>query len=399
MIYTFVKRRFRSLSVFMIAMLVIEFLDEFAYGTREAAWPLIREDLNLNYAQIGMLIGLPAFIALFIEITFGILSNMGYRRYLILGGGVVFAGALFFVGTSTAFIPLLIAEIISAPASGAFVGLAQAALMDSDTQRHEQNMARWTLAGSVGVLVAPIALGAAVWIGFGWRGLFIFIGVLSLIMVIFLLRLRFPAVRHDEDGNEAKIGFRDSIKDAMSAARDFSILRWYILFIFSDLMLDVLHGFLALYFVDVAGVEPAVGGLAILVWTGVGLVGDIALIPLLERVRGLTYLRLSAAVTFFLYPAFLLIPNVPIKLVLLGLLGMSNAGWYSILAAQAYTALIGRSGTEMVLGTISSAFVGVLPLGIGLLAEQIGLSGAMWVCLLGPIAMFVGIPRGKNLQA
>jgi hypothetical protein len=53
----------------------------------------------------------------------------------------------------------------------------------------------------------------------------------------------------------------------------------------------------------------------------------------------------------------------------------------------------------MVLGTISSAFVGVLPLGIGLLAEQIGLSGAMWVCLLGPIAMFVGIPRGKNLES
>ncbi len=33
--------------------LLIEFLDEFIFGVREAAWSQIRSDLQLSYAQIG----------------------------------------------------------------------------------------------------------------------------------------------------------------------------------------------------------------------------------------------------------------------------------------------------------------------------------------------------------
>lgn len=39
----------------------------------------------------------------------------------------------------------------------------------------------------------------------------------------------------------------------MGALRQKEVLRWLVLLEFSDLMLDVLLGFLALYFVDVAG--------------------------------------------------------------------------------------------------------------------------------------------------
>ena len=42
---------------FIFIFLVIEFLDEFIFGAREAAWPLIRDDLGLTYAQIGLLLG------------------------------------------------------------------------------------------------------------------------------------------------------------------------------------------------------------------------------------------------------------------------------------------------------------------------------------------------------
>ncbi len=35
--------------------LLIEFLDEMAFGIGETAWPLIRTDLHLTYTQIGLL--------------------------------------------------------------------------------------------------------------------------------------------------------------------------------------------------------------------------------------------------------------------------------------------------------------------------------------------------------
>ena len=88
------------------------------------------------------------------------------------------------------------------------------------------------------------------------------------------------------------------------------VLRWLILLEFSDLMLDVLLGFLALYFVDVARLTPGPGcpGRRCLE-RGSGLLGDFLLIPLLEKVKGLDYLRVSVVLELLLFPAFLLVPR------------------------------------------------------------------------------------------
>ena len=51
-------RGLRRPAVLLLTLLAIEFLDEFVYGAREAAWPLIRDDLGLSYVQIGGLIPL-----------------------------------------------------------------------------------------------------------------------------------------------------------------------------------------------------------------------------------------------------------------------------------------------------------------------------------------------------
>src|SRR5688572_595164 len=150
--------------------LVIEFLDELIFGVGETAWPLIRDDLHLTYTQIGLLLSLPGIIAAFIEPFLGILGDVWKRRLLIIGGGIFFTISLTLTAISNSFVPLMLSFIIFSPSSGAFVSLSQASLMDTDIKRHEQNMARWTFAGSAGVLAGPILLGLFVYFGFGWRG-------------------------------------------------------------------------------------------------------------------------------------------------------------------------------------------------------------------------------------
>ena len=59
--------------------------------------------------------------------------------------------------------------------------------------------------------------------------------------------------------------------------------------------------------------------MAVAVWTGVGLLGSLVLIPLLERMPGLRYLRISAALALVLFPAFLLVPGFGPKMARLGL--------------------------------------------------------------------------------
>ncbi len=372
--------------------LLIEFLDELVYGVTEAAWPSIQASLQINYTQIGILMTVPGIVSIILEPFIGVLGDVWKRRVLILGGGIVFSMSLLITGLSTGFTLLLISFCLFYPASGAFVSLSQASLMDSDPGRHDQNMARWTFAGSLGVTLGPVLLVGFAAIGFGWRGVFLVLALLSGLVLLFALRrMTFPSRDHPSLPRFKDIftGFRAALK---TLGRK-EVLRWLILLEFSDLMLDVLVGFLALYFHDVGGLSATQAGAAVLVWLVAGLAGDLLLIPVLEKVDGLVILRWSVMLELVLFPAFLLLPSIAGKLVLAGLLGFFNSGWYAILKGRLYTALPGQSASVMVLGNLTGLAGGFLPLVIGIAADAYGLDVAMWLLLAGPIALFVGLPR------
>jgi MFS transporter, FSR family, fosmidomycin resistance protein len=117
------------------------------------------------------------------------------------------------------------------------------------------------------------------------------------------------------------------------------------------------------------------------------------LIPLLERIRGLSYLRVSAVVELVLFVGFMLVPSVWIKIFLVGLLGFFNSGWYAILQGEFYSAMPGQGGAVMALSNIGGLLGSLFPIIIGFLAERFGLNIAMWFMLLGPIALIIGLPR------
>ena len=387
------RRRFRRrLGLFALMLLAIEFLDELVFGIREAAWPLIRDDLALNYAQVGMLLGLPGIVSSFIEPVIAILGDVWRRKALVLGGGVFFGLALLMITFSGDFWVLLLAFCIFDPSSGAFVSLSQATLMDTEPSRHEQNMARWAFSGSLGVVAGTLLVSAvaATGSGIGWRGLFLFMAGLTAALILVAFRFRFPR-GHPE--HEESPGFIQGALNALAALRRGVVLRWLTLLTFSDLMLDILLGFLTLYMVDVVGTSVELAALGVTVWMGVGLLGDLLLIPLLERISGLRYLRVSAIVVLFLFPVFLLVPDVWAKFLLLGLLGLFNAGWYSILKGNLYSSMPGQSGSVTAVSNVFGIASSLIPLGIGVLAEQIGLGSTMWLLLAGPVALLIGLPR------
>jgi len=370
---------------------LIEFLDELIFGVTDAAWPFIKSELHLNYTQIGILLTVPGVVSSFVEPFLGILGDIWKRRLLILGGGVCFVLALVMTSLSFSFILLLISFSLFYPASGAFVSLSQASLMDTDPSRHEHNMARWTFAGSLGVVIGPLLLVGMSAIGFGWRGVFLTLAFLAVILLIFTWR----QIRHDPihlPKLPSISGVFSGFRDSFTAIKKPGVLRWLVLLEFSDLMLDVLLGFLALYFHDVAGLTEMQSVSAVIVWLVAGLLGDFLLIPLLEKVDGLKYLRWSVILELLLFPAFLLVPLTWLKLVLVGLLGFFNSGWYAILKGRLYSALPGKSGTVMALDNIAGLIGGLMPFGIGLAADAFGLQAAIWLLMAGPITLLIGLP-------
>lgn len=379
--------------------LLIEFLDELVFGVGETAWPLIRDDLDLTYSQIGLLISLPGIIAAFIEPFIGILGDVWRRRLLILSGGVLFTASLFMTSTSYSFLFLLSSFVLFFPSSGAYVSLSQANLMDSDESRHEQNMARWTFAGSLGVVTGPFLLGLFVYLGLGWRGTYAFLASISALSLVIAIRF-LPADKKNTPFPSFGDVF-DGFKAAFAALKRKEVWRWLLLLEFADLMLDVLFSFLALYFVDVVHTSETQAGIAVTVWLVMGLITDFLFIPFVDRQKDtLKFLRTTAIFNGMTFVAFMLVPGFIPKIILVILVNLFNTGWYPILQGRLYSSLPGQSASLMAIGAVTTPLAKLLPLLIGILADQFGLQSAMWILLLGPLALLIGLPKnGQRSKA
>ena len=190
---------------------------------------------------------MPNLVSLVVEPVLGVASVTWRRRALVLGGGLCFALALALAAGAPSFWVLLVAFSLLYPASGAFVSLSQAALMDLEPDRREHNMARWTFAGGVGVVLGPLALAGFVLVGLGWRELFAGFAVAG-------ARARRCCVRRSPETTDAAERRGSERRCARSRRRE--VFRWLFLLELSDLLGDVLLGFLALYFVDAVGSSP-----------------------------------------------------------------------------------------------------------------------------------------------
>lgn len=375
-----------------IIYLLIEFLDELIFGVGETAWPFFRDDLQLTYTQIGLLLSVPGVIAAFIEPFIGILGDVWKRRVLIITGGIFFTTSLFLTSISHSFILLLSSFILFFPSSGAFVSLSQANLMDSDTTRHEQNMARWTFAGSLGVLSGPLLLGLFLYLGLGWRGTYAALASFSTLCLLAALRY-LPPDSVSAPSPSLRVVF-DGFRAAFAALKRAEVWRWLLLLEFADLMMDVLFSYLALYFVDVAYVTEVQAGVAVTVWLAMGLITDFLFIPVIDRQKdSLPFLRITALVELFVFAAFLLVPGFVLKLIFVIAVNLLNTGWYSILQGRLYSSLPGQSASVMTLGSVTAPLAKFLPFLIGFLADRFGLQTAMWILLLGPLALLIGLPR------
>jgi MFS transporter, FSR family, fosmidomycin resistance protein len=347
----------------------------------------------------------PLLVGGLLELPLGVLAGQGRRRRLaILGGGVLLVLTLLAVASARSFAVLLCAFVAFYPASGAFVSLTQAEIMDVWPARQAQVMARWDLAGSTGAVAGPLLLTAVLASGGGWRAGYLVLAGLAALAWLGAY-LRGPATSlagpPEADGRDAGSGdegsgdeaaprpWRVRAREITAALRDWGTLRWLVLIEVADLLVDVFTGFLALYLVDVAHMTPAVAALAIAIRLGAALAGDAALIVILERAGDLAVLRASAGAAALLYPAFLLVPGIGPKLVILAALSAATAPWYPVLQARLYGSLPGRSSVAVTLSSAAGMAGGLGPLAVGLIAQGFGLSWALAGLVVVPVAVLV----------
>jgi MFS transporter, FSR family, fosmidomycin resistance protein len=378
----------RRAAVASLAFLLIEGADELAFGASAAALPAIRTQLGMGYLHIGLLLGLPPAIAAFIEPAVMLWGDTRARRSLIIAGGSVMTLCLLAIALATDFLSLLVPSILIFPASGAFVSLSQACLMDRHRGSETQAMARWSLAGSVGAVGGPMVFGAAILAGFGWRPMFALLAMLTAALTVSVVAIRNP--REVPQGGQS---LRQLASGAWALAGDRRMTRWLLLLQMSDLMLDVLAAYMAMYLADVVRLAGPQLALALAAFTTFGLLGDAISLPLLDRIPGRRLVQISSVISAGIYAAMLLLHAPLLKLAALLLLGATRLGWYPVLQGEAFAVAPRRAGSVLALTSLSGLLAAGLAGVVGWFAAHAGLTAAMWLLLAGPACLLAFMPR------
>jgi len=306
----------------------------------------------------------PALAAAVVEPLLGLAADRGRRRAIVLGGGTAFAAALILLAAAPGFGLLLVGCALLYPASGGFVALAQASLVDATPGRSERSLALWTLVGSAGAIAGPFLVG----FGVSWRVAFAALAGVAIVLVL--------ALRHERFDGEAE-------RADFGGLRHAGVLRPLVVLALQDVAVEVLFGYLALYFVDVAHASARTAAIAIVVWSCGTLAGE----AIVLRLGGTRLLRATAAAFVAVFTAFQLVASLDAKLVLTGVMAALASTWYPVAQARLYDALPGKSGAAMAVSSVAGSATAVVPVLVGVVAARAGLGVAFWLLLAGPAGM------------
>ncbi|MCC6167256.1 MAG: MFS transporter [Caldilineaceae bacterium] len=379
--------------VFYLAIFSLPLIDELVSGVPVLTTPLLRSELQLSYAQVGLLFTVAELAGFVVDPLVNTLSDQWPKRRLLLGGILGLAAGFALAAASPSFGLLLIGLMIIGAANGAALGLGQALLIDAQPATSLRTMTRWTMMAALGDLLAPLLVATALAVQFGWRTLWWGSALIWLAAAAVIWRQRF-APAHPRAGEATyKVDWPGLRANLLMGLRSPHLLRWIFLDICPTMLDELFLVFAALFLTDKLGTTPAVASL-FLMTPVIGGLGGLALLHVLgARYAPIRLLQGSALVTMAGLVVFLVSRAPLLTLFGLGLAGLGAAFWYPIMAAGAYDSLPGRSGTVRALGSLRKPLEIALPLLLGLAAERWGIAWGVGLLLAAPVAVLLLAPR------
>jgi MFS family permease len=376
---------FRRLPTLMLALLFVDFIDEFSSGVGPIGTPGLRAEFALRYSVAAFVIFTgPRLAGLILEPPLFLLADRHPKKWFICGGFVAMGLIDLTIGFSTTFVVVAAALMLSGVASGAGVSLSQAALMDTYPADRERLMTRWVFMGAAGDLATPALFWLLALFALGWRSAFMITGAMVLVYSVVLLRQRFPPqAPQAEDDDEIPI-----LEALRLAFRDRKLLMWLFASWTCGLMDELLVAFGALHLRDGLGADSETRSLILMAMMAGALLGLALLDRLLARFDPLKLLTTSCVGTTVSYLAWLSATDPVSSGFWIFSSGLFIGTLYPLAKAQAYRALPGRSGMLNAIAHVFTPLDLLMPIAMGLIADRFGLLPALALLLLQPLSLF-----------
>jgi MFS family permease len=351
------------------------------------AGPEVERTFASAHATLALTVFLvPGVIALVIEPLLFLLADRHPRRWFVHGGLAAMAVGVWLAALAPGPIVLALALSVVWPASGLATGIAEATLVDRTPDQRGRTLARWTLWGLAGDLLAPGLLAALAVFGASWRAAFAIVGGM---LAVWLIALAATHDRNEPARAEAEEPGMPLLAALREALRDRVLLAWLFGTRLCDLLDEILVVFAAIHLRVDLGAGPIWQSAAAAAFVVGGAAGLVATDRIL-RVRGERWLLAACGIACAVcYVAWLAAPTPLFATLLFTLVGACAAPLYPLASAQAYARRPDASGSVLAAGRLFEPLGLALPLLVGIVADHAGTGVALALLAAQPIGLVV----------
>jgi MFS family permease len=363
------------------------FTDEVGSGLLLVLLPTFQTRLRLSVVQVGWLLQALFSAAALVEPVAGAMIDVYRRRPLLVWGAAGWAAALLLAAGATGFGWLLAAFVVVGVASGPLAHTADVVLVEAHPTAVERITSRTTVLDTFGALLAPAAVAVAGWAGIDDRVLLVGAGVAALAYAALLATSAFPPPpRRDEE-----LGLLAQVRDNVRKVLQDRMARLWLAALVLQEVLGLSELFEPVWLQEAVGASQPLIAVHVAVGMGATLVGLLVLDRLLVHHRSTAILLAASVATAVLYPAWLLVPGIVWKLLLVVPRNLAIAPLWPILRSRSLAAIPGAGGAT----TSLYSLVGLLPLqaAFGWVASRVGLTSTMLTVHLAATAALLLLVR------
>lgn len=360
------------------------------------AGPEVEHAFASPHATLALTLFLaPGAVALVVEPLLFLLADHHPRRHFLRGGLAAMAIGVWVAALAPGPVVLALALSVVWSASGVATGIAEATLVDRSGEQRGRTLARWTLWGLAGDLLAPGLLAALAVLGASWRAAFAIVGG---VLVAWLVALVASPDR-DEAADEPTGPLQDVPRDdagepavpllaaLREAVRDRVLLAWLFGTRLCDLLDEILVVFAAIHLRVDLGAGPIWQSAAAAAFVVGGAVGLVATDRIL-RVRSERWLLAACGIACAAsYAVWLAAPTPLLATLLFAPVGACASPLYPLASAQAYARRPDASGSVLAAGRLFEPLGLALPLLVGLVADHAGTGVALALLAAQPIGL------------
>lgn len=149
--------------------------------------PFLVSDLDITFAQAGLLLTVFFVIYSVFQMPVGMLSDRVGKKRLLVGGMIGMAGGIFFASTAGNYAMLIAAQILAGIGGSTFHPTGMSLISDFETRETEgKAMGIFGFGGMIGTASAPLLIGGVAGV-FDWRNALAVAAIFGLVVTIFFV--------------------------------------------------------------------------------------------------------------------------------------------------------------------------------------------------------------------